>query len=80
MSIPLPQSAAHDPVFSVATATARGYRPLTNTYSLEERWMLKNALADLRRGRRDYILVAEIPHLPVHLAIYIRASGSEERQ
>jgi hypothetical protein len=41
-------------------AEAEGYRPMTTAYRLpQEEWMLNNVVADMRRGKINFVFVAE---------------------
>jgi hypothetical protein len=71
--IPIPKN---PPPVHASVAREQGYIPLAGPYNPStEGWMLNNALADLRRGRRDFAMVIEFAHLPDELSIYIRNFG-----
>ena len=46
--------------------------PLTTAFKQEERWMLRNVIADLERGGRHYELVIENNDLPKEVAVYVK--------
>jgi len=61
------------PVVSLAEAEAQGYSVLSGPYNLSsEGWMLDNAIADLQRGRRDFLLVRELSFRPSEITIFTK--------
>ena len=48
------------------------YRAFAGPYTRDERWMMENALADLRRTRRHFRIVRETSGRPDLLSIFVR--------
>lgn len=48
------------------------YRAFSGPYTRDERWMMENALADLRRTRRHFRIVRETSGRPDLLSIFVR--------
>lgn len=48
------------------------YRAFSGPYTRDERWMMENALADLRRTRRHFRVVRETSGRPDLLSIFVR--------
>ena len=48
------------------------YRAFSGPYTREERWMMENAIADLRRTRRHFRVVRETPGRPDLLSLFVR--------
>ncbi len=48
------------------------FRAFAGPYQTHERWMMENAIADLKRLGRRFILVRETPEHPASLTIFVR--------
>jgi len=48
------------------------YRAFSGPYTRDERWMMENAIADLRRTRRHFRIVRETSGRPDLLSIFVR--------
>ena len=64
------------PPYRPATQTRRmngdHYRAFSGPYTREERWMMENAITDLRRTGRHFRIVRETAGRPDLLSIFVR--------
>jgi hypothetical protein len=67
-----PECRPHTPRPQMTRAHCEPYRAFAGPYNSDERWMLENALADLRRAQRRFTLVRETADRPDLLSIFVQ--------
>lgn len=62
----------HRPTTQTRRTSGDHYRAFSGPYTREERWMMENAITDLRRTGRHFRIVRETTGRPDLLSIFVR--------